>query len=81
MQGKKMEIYKIGLDKRGQSPIIRQADRRQHKSVLFPCAQFYNARSRGALCPRFSRGRGASFCVFGKGVSEACIAMKPARRW
>ena len=27
MQGEKMGIYKIGLDKRGQFPIIRQTDR------------------------------------------------------
>lgn len=65
----------------------RQTDRQQHKFVLFPCAQFYNARSRGALRPRFSRGCGAPFLrlggsgVWGEGVSEACIAMKPAWRW
>ena len=67
----------------------RQTDRQQHKSVLFSCVQskFHNAVSRGALRPRSFRGRGASFLrfgssgVLGEGVSEACIAMKPAWRW
>ena len=89
MQVEKMEICKISLDKWDLSRIIRQTDRQQHKSVLFSCVQskFHNAVSRGALRPRFFRGRGAPFLrlggsgVWGEGVSEACIAMKPAWRW
>lgn len=89
LQGEAMGIYKISLDKRDLSPIIRQTEQDRISLSFFSCVQvqLHNAVSRGALRPRSFRGRGASFLrfgssgVLGEGVSEACIAAKLALLW
>ena len=70
MQGEKMEICKLSLDKRNLSRIIRQ-----HKSVRFSCPEFHIAIQKDVLRPQVFCGRGASFfcleipAITGKGVS------------
>jgi hypothetical protein len=73
MQGEKMGIYKIGLDKRGQFPIIRQTDRQTDSSIslsFFPAHNFITP-DQGARCVHgFSVGVARPFAFLGEGDKE-----------
>ena len=69
-----MGIYKIGLDKRGQFPIIRQTDRQTDSSSIslsfFPAHNFITP-DQGARCVHgFPVGAVRPFAFLGEGDKE-----------
>ena len=71
-----MKVYRKGLDKWDLTPIIRQTDRQQRKSVRFSCPEFHIAIQKDVLRPQVFCGRGASFfCLEIPAITEKGVSV------